>query len=298
MTIGLRSACLNFHAPYRCAHAGACCTAGWPIAMDRDSLTALRTAHTTRALPWVGRLPDAAGESLTLSTTDGGACVLYDDGRCAIHRDAGPRLMPTPCRNFPRVTLRDRRGLFITLSHVCPTAARLLLTAEDLAIVDAPSSLSLGGQVEGLDATNVMPPLLRAGMLMDLEGYSEWERQAISVLAQRAYSPVAAIAVIRAATADVLQWTPGSESLTARTRRAFDRARVPWPRAGGPLEHATKAFLAAHVFASWAAYQEGGLAAVVDAVERALTLFGAVPDGEAAFIARVRAVDLQLRHRV
>jgi hypothetical protein len=240
-------------------------------------------------------MPD---DPVTLATTADGTCVFYDARLCAIQRDAGADLMPTACRNFPRVTLRDRRGTFITLSHFCPTAARLLLIAGNIAIVDAPAELTLNGQAEGLDATSVMPPLLRPGMLMDLDGYAEWERQGLSVLNDRLQSASSAVAIIRKATCDVQHWRPGADPLAARTVAAFGRARreAPRNRLATPLEHATKAFLAAHLFASWAAYQQAGLSAVVDAVERALILLGDVPHDEDTFIARVQAVDLRLRH--
>ena len=49
-----------------------------------------------------------------------GACVFYDtdhDRLCSIQRDAGIELMPSACRNFPRVTLRDRaRGIHHALA--------------------------------------------------------------------------------------------------------------------------------------------------------------------------------------
>src|SRR5215204_5054161 len=159
----MRAYCLSVHATYRCAHAGACCTAGWPIPIEPEKLRAVWGLARTAGTPDDDRFVPVAAD---------GGCVFFDraDGRlCAIQRDAGVALMPDACRNFPRVTLRDARGIFITLSHFCPTAARLLLTSRDIAIVEAPPSLSLDGGAEGLDATAVMPPLLRRGMLMDLD---------------------------------------------------------------------------------------------------------------------------------
>jgi hypothetical protein len=244
-----------------------------------------------------------------------------DHGRlCAIHRDAGPALMPSACRNFPRIALRDPRGIFVTLSHFCPSAARLLLDTDDIAIVDAPPSLSLAGEVEGLDATAVMPPLLRPDMLTDFEGYSAWEREGIGVLNTRMYSAREALDVIRSATAAVSRWRPGTEALAIAVRRAFDRARSEWTARDtehSPVEHAIKAFLAAHLFANWSAYQDGGVAGVVRFLERTLELLhrtlrapGGPPavggrgstmsggQGPESFVAAVRAVDLRLRHSV
>jgi hypothetical protein len=207
--------------------------------------------------------------------------------------------LTTACRNFPRETLKDPRGIFITMTHCCPTAARQQLHAEEVAIVDAPPALALNGAVEGLDATAVMPPLLRDGMLMDLEGYSAWEREGLGVLNDRRYSARSALSIISTATADAGAWQPGRETLASRMDHAFGRAReasaadaalVPL------LEHAAKAFLAAHLFASWAAYDRRGLAAVVDSLESAFTELGTGFTDEASFIAAVRAADFRLRH--
>ena len=225
-------------------------------------------------------------------------------GRCAIHRDAGPELLPTACRNFPRVSLRDRRGIFVTLSHYCPSAARLLLDAQEIAIVDAPPALSLNGLVDGLDATDVLPPLLRPGMLLDLDGYSAWESQGLAVLNEQAYPARAAVSILRAATAAARPWSPGAETLAARMLHAFDAARsahVGQERRedDAPLERPKKAFVAAHLFASPAAYERCELTAVVDAVESALTKLetelGDSGDPQ-SFIAAVRRADFQLRH--
>ena len=241
-------------------------------------------------------------------------CVFYerDRRRCAIHRQAGPTALPTACRNFPRITLADRRGVFITLSHFCPTAAALLLQERDITIVEAPPSLSLNGAVEGLDATGVLPPLLRPGILTDAEGYAAWEAEAIGVWNDRRYAAEDALAIVSGATDDVCNWRPGTETLAMRARSAFDRARAAWDRPPAlqpPIEHAIKSFLAAHQFASWHAYQNGGLQAVVRAVEAAFATLGeelaprlrsARPEHRrrvrAPFITAVRAADFRLRH--
>jgi hypothetical protein len=322
--------CLSFHAGYRCRHSGACCTAGWPIVLEPERAAALRFlrgsppimgrddaplrtgSERIRALDPVLNRNHTRGASIPLPTTSEGACVLFDadNGRlCALHRDAGPELMPSACRNFPRVALRDARGLFITLSHYCPTAARSLLDAREIAIVDAPASLSLAGEVEGLDATGVLPPLLRPGMLMDLEGYDAWEREGIGVLKDPDFSAQEAVSAIAAATTATSAWRPGAETLSTVVTRAFDRVRSgrrSGDAAHSPLEHAIKAFLAAHLFANWSAYQNGGVGAVVHSLKVALRLLkadlatrsqGAPFPGPDSFIAAVRAVDLLLRHQ-
>ena len=296
----MRAFCLSIHAGYACAHSGACCTAGWPIRIERERLAAIGLRAGAAVGPTGGLA--VGGADVLLGTGADGACVFFDaaGGRlCAIHRDAGEAQLPSACRNFPRVALRDGRGLFVTLSHYCPTAARLLLDAGAIAIVEAPSSLTLSGEVEGLEAADVMPPLLRPGMLADLDGYAAWERMGIAVLNERQYSPESAVAIIAAATAEACAWSPGRDTLAERVTHAFDRARDQRPQEGGEegrLERATKAFLAAHFFASWAAYQGGGLTAVVDGLASLLARVGPARAGAASFISAVRAADLRVRH--
>ena len=296
--------CLSIHAHYRCAHSGACCHAGWPIpaepalagTVERGGLGPAWTAG--RVFEEQPR-PDGPLRVLRVQADD--ACVFYERERrrCAVHRLAGHAVLPTPCRNFPRITLKDRRGTFITLSHFCPTAAALLYSAEPLAIVEAPASLTLDGSVEGLDATGVLPPLLRPGMLMDAAGYTAWEEEAIAVLADGRHSARAALDIIADATRRIRGWEPGGDTLETRTREAFECERQfagsPEISALAAEDRATRAFLAAHLFASWHAYQDGGLEAIVLAVEAALATL-TLERSRAPFIAAVRAADFQLRH--
>jgi Fe-S-cluster containining protein len=298
----MRAYCLSIHAAYRCRHSGACCTTGWPIAIDTSRVLELRTRRVRGADTLGASSPRQDDGAVPIDKRQDGSCVFHDvdgDGRCAIHAAAGEALLPVACRNFPRVALRDPRGTFVTLSHYCPTAANLLLSAGDITIVDAPPSIALGGDVEGLDATAVLPPLLRAGMLMDLEGYAAWEREGLAVLNSRRLDAETALAIITSATHEACRWSPGRESLATWIAGAFARARdrrnSDSPSSPPPLDHARKAFLAAHLFASWAAYQHGGLAAVVDSLAVALSLVSRHSD-PSAFVAAVRAADLQLRH--
>lgn len=161
-----------------------------------------------------------------LETDPDGACVFFekDPGRlCRIHRTLGEGSLPSACRHFPRVVLSDVRGTFVTLSHFCPTAAGLLFHDLPLAIVPAPDALTLAGSAEGLDARDVLPPLLRPGMLMDAEAYGIWERECISVL-ENSVSADAALASIASATVAVQDWSPGHGSLEAAVGRAFRQA--------------------------------------------------------------------------
>ena len=68
-------------------------------------------------------------------------------------------MLPSACRHFPRVYLRDARGDLLTLSHFCPTAASLLFEPGPVGVIDAPRPLALDEPIEGLDAREVLPPL-------------------------------------------------------------------------------------------------------------------------------------------
>ena len=50
--------------------------------------------------------------------------------------------------------------------------------------------------LEGLDAREALPPLLRPGMLTDLEGYDAWERAAIALLARNDLTAGSALAML------------------------------------------------------------------------------------------------------
>ena len=164
-----------------------------------------------------------------------GSCVFFEGDRgnlCAIHRELGVESLPMACRQFPRVVLQDPRGTLISLSHFCPTAAALLresppATAFD--IVEAPHSLALAGHAEGLDARDVLPPLLRPGMLADYDGYDAWERRAIGVLARDDLTVGRALDIICMATRAVQAWRPGPVSLREMVDREFDVASARKP---------------------------------------------------------------------
>jgi hypothetical protein len=179
------------------------------------------------------RPPDGAAAVLGVQAS--GACVFFEGDRgnlCAIHRELGVESLPMACRQFPRVVLEDPRGTLISLSHFCPTAAALLRAsppATAFEIVEAPSSLTLAGHAEGLDARDVLPPLLRPGMLTDHDGYDAWERRAIGVLARDDLTAARALDIIRVATLAVQAWRPGPMSLRATVHREFDIASTRKP---------------------------------------------------------------------
>lgn len=232
---GMPAFCLSLHAGYRCRHAGVCCRT-WsvpvePQVMQVVSARGLRRAGTAGPL----FIPDAGGSGWRTARDAAGRCVFFDEARgrlCVIHAAAGPGALPSACRHFPRVVLRDPRGTFVSLSHVCPTAASLLPDAGSLEVVEAPPSLALDEPVEGLDAREALPPLLRPGLLTDVEGYDAWERAALAILGRDDVTWVQALEWIDAATADVRRWRPGGISLAARVEAAFRSAGPSAARSG------------------------------------------------------------------
>lgn len=293
----MRIRCLSVHAPYVCAHAGACCQAGWTIPIEAPLVPRLRA---------LGFQPPADGVA---GLAGDGACVFFEReaGRlCAIHRLGGASVLPSMCRHFPRVVVDDPRGASLTLSHFCPTAAGLLFEPVRLAIVDAPAPLSLEGGMEGLDATDVLPPLLAPGVLTDWEGYTAWEEAAVALFDEDGLDPDCAARELADRTAAACDWRPGRETLASAVRGAFAAARRPPADANGRwrgFERAVKAFLAAHAFASWAAYEPAGLRAVAGAVSHALDVLRAEvslrgPLTRDSLLEAMRAADLRLRHAV
>ncbi len=286
--------CLTVHARYVCAHAGECCRAGWSIPVEEPLVEPLRT------------LGFQIGPNRIAPKAANGDCLFFetDAGRlCAIHRRGGPSLLPSVCHHFPRVVLNDPRGTSVTLSHFCPTAAALLFDPVPLAVIEAPRSLALDGALEGLDATNVLPPLLDRDVLTDWDGCTAWEQEAVRLLNDDRGEPEQVVERLTQATEAVCRWRPGNGSLAGAVRNAFEGVSVGTPgrQSWGGFEQTVKAWLAAHTFASWAAYEPDGLRAIPEAVGRALALLRTEADSRGAvtreaLLASIRAADFQLRH--
>jgi hypothetical protein len=287
---------LSMHVPYGCRHAGACCSSGWPIPIERSRVGAV--GGLRRDLSWLNVMndapPDIAG---ALALADNGHCVFHRDG-CEIHRHLGEAAMPTACRHFPRQVLIDPRGVFVTLSHYCPTAADLLFRHEgSIDIVEGPAAIPCG-EPEGVDARDVLPPLLAPGVLVDLDGYSAWERHVVDVLTTTdAGSAEMALDRLERDLAVLQRWRPGVTSLV----HAVHALAIPPPRggayAGVDVEDAVvRRYLAARAFASPAAYGIRGVGGVVHSLRKALSrvrdLRHAFPLKEA-----IRQTDFQLLHQ-
>jgi Fe-S-cluster containining protein len=317
---------LSFHAGYGCRESGACCTAGWPIPIETDRLTRAKSAIRSGLLtpprgsdhPFVYP-PDAPRETPALLGISDGACVFYrfsGSTRCELHRVSGHDALPLACRQFPRIALRDRRGVSVTLSHYCPTAAGLLQIDGTPHIVSSTPLSMATASLTGLDVRTGLPPALRPDMLMDWEGWWQWEAAAVELLAGEA-EPADGLARLGTAVEAVRMWRPSDGHLSRRITLAFEQARASEVHAHGApifdglLEaipddfHAPasaalarrgapasvgvrRAFVVAHTFANWTAHLGEGLRTWLRSVEVAHAL---VVSGVS-----VRDADLLLRH--
>ena len=279
-----RTYALSIHADYRCAHSGACCTAGWAIPVEPARREAL-------------------GADVLMPGEDG-SCRFFDREThlCRIHRDRGEAALPDSCRHFPRVALVDDRGVHITLSHFCPTAASLLFRDDvPLKIVASPRAFPDNRGYEGLDARGEWPPLVTSTLLFDREGYDAWESFVVRAFA---IGPaMTALARIARAAEQVRRWTPvhgpmrstidSCDAIATTTNGELDRYghiaeaaldivtnAIPEPVKTASLivplgvhmpssvpkvrlEMAVCRYLAAKAFASWTAYQSRGVRTLV-----------------------------------
>jgi hypothetical protein len=327
---------LSMHVPYACCHVGACCSSGWPIPLERSRVAAVQSLRPDGSWlrPAPNAPPDVAG---VLALSKSGQCVFHRDG-CEIQHAFGHAALPAACQHFPREVLLDRRGVFVTLSHYCPTAADLLFEhVGPVEVVEGPPAVP-DGEPEGLDARDVLPPLLRQGVLLDDEAYTAWERHTIWALTQDdGRTPEEAVAALWRDLTTLQQWRPADGSLVVRIATLSQRLRstsvppprstsvpsptsVPAPRSTSvpsptsvpetsvPETTVIRRFLAARAFASWMPYQGDGLNALVGSLEITLTVLrqqlAAIRDRAGAPLDRsalkeaIRQTDLLLVHQM
>jgi Fe-S-cluster containining protein len=224
--------CLAQHAGYRCRHSGACCTSGWPIHVEADRVGPIEEAlargqvRSAERQPLVAEAGLPPGAGAVLRTTALGHCAFYDAGgrRCRVHAALGHDRLPVACQHFPRRCLIERDATFVSLSHYCPTVARMAFDdADRRGAVTAPSSLVGHLRLEGLDAREALPPLLRPGLLTDLAGYRRWEAAVVSALEDDA--PERALGRVRAFTADLMAWQPRRGRFADAVTGAVERHR-------------------------------------------------------------------------
>jgi hypothetical protein len=322
-TVSVR--CLSFHSRYRCRQQGACCTARWPIPVEADRLVRLQAAVATGRLrvasdstPWVSCPPGAPTETPALLGTTREGCVFFEaasGGSCRVHAVLGHDALPLACRQFPRVSVIDPRGVSVTLSHYCPTAADLLDGHGRVTIAADPPGLFVGPGDAGLDVRTSLPPLLRPDMLMDWASWWEWERLAVALLGRS--EPIEqSMNALAACVETARTWVPSRGELTDHVRLAFEqpvRSRLPavssdWDRClatvhaavpddlqvaplvpvGRPPERVIRRFLLAHAFANWTAHLGHGLRTWLQSLIAPWALL------EAGL--GVRQADLLLRH--
>jgi len=201
---------LSIHADYRCRHSGACCTSDWDVAVELPLYRSLDEALTSGRVAPAGQadegdppliieeeLPGDAGAMIARTAT--GDCVFYHrrSGLCVIQRDLGEPMLPSTCRHFPRLAVRDARGTFLSLTHYCPTAAASLFRDDvPIEIVEGPAAFP-DAEYDGLVInSDDWPPLVRPEMLSDLDGYTAWERHMVSRCADEGLTPESVIATL------------------------------------------------------------------------------------------------------
>ncbi|MBP6715705.1 MAG: hypothetical protein KA205_02510, partial [Acidobacteria bacterium] len=193
----------------------------------------------------------------------------------------GHDALPLACRQFPRVSILEPRGVVVTLSCYCPTSRAMLSIADQpVTIVENPRAFPTSGEYVGLDARTSLPPALCPNLLMDWDSWYEWER--LSVELWNLDEPLRQILDrLSIAVESVRTWRPGQGELLDRVRDAHAGARTNAPEhlsTRAPEHQSTRApshqapapshprtlapshlFLCCHTFASWPAHLGAGL---------------------------------------
>lgn len=228
---------LSCHVDYACRHSGACCRSGWPLPVEPAVVSAIDDA-VVRGRVWTvdGRanwLDDTAGSAAGVAGTfrqiDGG-CVFHSpappmtvpattrERYCGVHAALGHPALPSSCQHFPRVCLIDDRGVRVSLSHYCPTAAAMIVDGDGpMTIVDGPPAVPGRPVPEGLDVRGELPPRLTDDVLTDHDGATAWERHVIATLAgARCEATVErALARVVADARRLAEWRPGTNTTLA-----------------------------------------------------------------------------------
>jgi len=318
--------CLSFHAEYRCHRTGACCTSSWPIPVEADRLARMRAALATGALrPLAGAgscfetPPGAPLETPALLKIVDHRCVFFDEanGRaCRVHAALGHDSLPLACRQFPRLVVRDPRGVSIVLSHYCPTAAASLGRQAKVTVVESPRAFPTNAEYEGLDAREALPPLLCPDVLMDWDSWWMFEHLSVELLGNSEEPVTWSLARLARTVERIQTWRPGGEALGDWIRQAFGdqthvdcwapiglesrreevtaaipeglRSRGALDGCGPPDVQTMRHVLAAHAFANWTAHLGRGLRSWLRSIEAAYAL---LQSGYG-----VRHTDLLLRH--
>ncbi len=228
---------LSCHVRYACRHSGACCRAGWPLPVEAAVVSVIDEA-VVRGQLWTvdGRAnwlddstPGPGDVRGTFRQVDGG-CVFHVPSPpltvatasraryCSVHAGLGHQALPASCQHFPRVCLIDARGVRVSLSHYCPTAAAMIVDDDGpVTTVDGPPAVPGRAVPEGLDAREALPPRLTDRVLTDFEGVTAWEEHVVATLGGAMTDRTAERALARViADARRLEgWQPGSATSLA-----------------------------------------------------------------------------------
>jgi Fe-S-cluster containining protein len=249
-----------------------CCTSGWPIPVEQGTVGAIERVIASDQVPvgvspWLVPQPDAPADVAgVLALRPNGHCVFFEAGSpgCAIHE-----AKPSACAHFPYVCLIDRRGVRVNLSHYCPTAASMLFAhTGPIVVVEGPRPVPDAIALEGLDARESLLPVAAGGSrLMSGDEFDAWERHRMAHARIESLQPddVACFEHARGSVPAPWTWPPAPGDLESAW---WSLVAPSWSRFDAVLSH----FAAAKVFASWAAYQGEGIAAV----ERAARVAAAV----------------------
>ncbi len=183
--------------------------------------------------------------------------MFFEAGRpgCSIHD-----VKPAGCRHFPYLCLIDQRGVHVSLSHYCPTAAALLFEHRGpVAIVEGHAPTG-DDDVEGMDAReSLTSPGFAARSeerLMSFEELSAWEREQISraQIDELQDEDVALFHQARSAVPAPWGWPEPPEHLS----------EIWWSQVAPAWTHFAEVlanYAAAKLFASWSLYLGDGVEA-------------------------------------
>jgi hypothetical protein len=236
---------LSCHVHYACRHSGACCRSGWPLPVEAKAVPAIdqalvrgRVRTADGRVTWLDEAPGGDGDAGTFRQVDGG-CIFHTAERadlvqpvrrCAVHTALGHSALPASCQHFPRVCLIDDRGVRVSLSHYCPTAAQMIVDGDaPVTIVAGPPAVPGRAVPEGLDAREALPPRLTEQVLMDLEGLTAWEHHVVETLAGTdcELAPELAVAQITADARHLAAWTPAAGTSLAGAVAALSHLGSP-----------------------------------------------------------------------
>jgi Fe-S-cluster containining protein len=233
------------HADYVCGRSGVCCATQWNVPVETEAFEQIRSAIKEGRLPADaagGRTLEAAfperqserGDRLRVIDMEPGGCSFHSGQSCRIHDTLGADVLPDVCRLFPRVVVEQPRGIFVSLSHFCPTAVGHLFRdfePGELAPVDRPAAFPAEARLKGLDARTHVPPLVAPQHPMSWTVFERWERFASEWLAD----PSASVEVQLAGLAQVVEAVRSAVMLGRRpedvVRREVQAARRAGPEA-------------------------------------------------------------------